>query len=118
MSSLIVIRGEASISEGAMLNWRGVSWTHVALILTSVGWMLNSLGLAEAPVVETWIRRGVKLMRRGDVEAPVTPTLIRHGLMLIRLGPVAAPLSEKSNACGELRNQAFLEADCEDPPAR
>jgi hypothetical protein len=118
LSSLIVIPGEASISDGAMLNWRGVSWMPVALILISVGWMLNSLGSANAPVVETWMRRGVMLMRRGVVDAPVNPTLMRHGRMLIRLGEVDAPLSEKSIAWGPLRNHALLEADWAVPPAR
>ena len=109
LSSLMVIPGDAWISEGAMLNWRGVSWMPVALILISVGWMLNSFGSAYAPVVETWMRRGTMLMSRGAVVAPVTPTLIRQGLMLIRLGAVDTPLTEeKSSACGPLRNQALL----------
>ena len=118
LSSLIVILGEASISDGAMLNWRGVSWTPVALTLISVGWMLNSFGSTAAPVVETWIRRGVMLIRRGDDPAPVKPTLIRHGRMLIRLGDADKPLRPMSIACGPLRNQALLEADWALPPAR
>lgn len=118
LSSLIVMPGEASISEGAMLNWRGVSWMPVALTLISVGWMLNSLGSANAPVVETWIRRGVMLISLGDAPAPVNPTLIRHGRMLIRLGEAEAPLRLMSIACGPLRNQALLEADWAFPPAR
>ena len=118
LSSLIVIPGEASISEGAMLNWRGVSWIPVAFTLMSVGWMLISFGSANAPVVEIWIRRGPTVMRRGDEVAPVKPTLIKQGRMLIKLGEAEAPLSEKSSACGPLRNQALLEEDWAVPPAR